>query len=129
MGPLSEGVLLSVGQGFHPLGDIWLRLEIFLIVMTRRLFDISIWWVEARGEGAGIFQCPGQPPPLPPTPRKKKSQNTELSDPKHTVKNLPATQGTQVQSLGREDPLEEDMATHSILLAWRVPWTEEPGEL
>ena len=48
------------------------------------------------------------------------------------VKNLPAvqeTQETQVPSLGQEDPLEEDMATHSSILAWEVPWTEEPGRL
>ena len=45
------------------------------------------------------------------------------------VKNLLAMQETQVQSLGREDPLEEDMATHSSILAWRSPWTEEPGRL
>ena len=44
-----------------------------------------------------------------------------------TVKNLPAMQETRVQFLGREDPLEEGMATHSSLLAWRIPWTEEPG--
>ena len=37
--------------------------------------------------------------------------------------------GTEVQSLGREDPLEEGMATHSGILAWRIPWTEEPGRL
>ena len=42
---------------------------------------------------------------------------------------LPAMQETQVRSLGWEDPLEEDMATHSSLLAWRIPWTEEPGRL
>ena len=46
-----------------------------------------------------------------------------------TVKNLPAMQETRVQFLGREDPLEEGMATHSSLLAWRIPWTEEPGRL
>ena len=46
-----------------------------------------------------------------------------------TVKKLPAMQETQVWSLGREDPLEEGMATHSRILAWRIPWTEEPGEL
>ena len=46
-----------------------------------------------------------------------------------TVKNLPAMQGTQVQSLGQEDPLEKDMATHSSILAWRIPWTKEPGRL
>ena len=45
------------------------------------------------------------------------------------VKNLPATQETQVQSLGQEDPLEEGMATHSSILAWRIPWTDEPGRL
>ena len=44
-----------------------------------------------------------------------------------TVKNLPAMQETQVLSLGWEDPLEEGMATHSSLLAWRIPWTEESG--
>ena len=45
------------------------------------------------------------------------------------VKNPPAMQETQVQSLGQEDPLEEEMATHSSILAWRIPWTEEPGRL
>ena len=45
------------------------------------------------------------------------------------VKNLLAMQETWIQSMGREDPLEEDMATHSIILAWRIPWTEEPGGL
>ena len=44
-----------------------------------------------------------------------------------TVKSLPAVQETGVQSLGREDPLEKGMATHSSILAWRIPWTEEPG--
>ena len=46
-----------------------------------------------------------------------------------TVKNLPAMQETQVQSLGREDLLEKGMATHSSILAWRIPWTGEPGGL
>ena len=45
------------------------------------------------------------------------------------VKNPPAMQEAQVRSLGREDPLEEDMATHSSIFAWRIPWTEEPGRL
>ena len=43
------------------------------------------------------------------------------------VKNLPAVQEIQVQSLGWEDPLEKEMTTHSSSLAWEVPWTEEPG--
>ena len=46
-----------------------------------------------------------------------------------TVKRLPATQETWVLSLGREDPLEKAMATHSSTLAWKIPWTEEPGGL
>ena len=45
------------------------------------------------------------------------------------VKNLPAMQKTQVRSLGGEDALEEEMATHSNILAWKIPWTEEPGRL
>ena len=45
------------------------------------------------------------------------------------VKNLPAMQETQVQSLGQEDPLEKVMATHSSILAWKIPWAEEPGGL
>ena len=45
------------------------------------------------------------------------------------VKNLPAMQETQVQSLGWEDSLEKGMAIHSSILAWRIPWTEEPGRL
>ena len=46
-----------------------------------------------------------------------------------SVKNLPAVQETRVRSLGREDPLEKEMATHPSILAWRIPWTEEPGGL
>ena len=45
------------------------------------------------------------------------------------VKNLPAMQDTLVRFLGQEDPLEKEMATHSNILAWRIPWTEEPGGL
>ena len=45
------------------------------------------------------------------------------------VKNLPALQETRVQSLDQEDPLEKGMATHSSILAWRIPWTEELGGL
>ena len=45
------------------------------------------------------------------------------------IKNPPAMQETQVRSLGQEDPPEEEMATHSRVLAWRIPWTEEPGGL
>ena len=47
----------------------------------------------------------------------------------HLIKNMPAMQETPVQSLGWEDPLEEDMATPSSILAWRIPRTEEPGWL
>ena len=45
------------------------------------------------------------------------------------VKILPAGQETQVQSLSQKDPLEKEMATHSSILAWRIPWAEEPGRL
>ena len=46
-----------------------------------------------------------------------------------TVKSLPAMWDTQVQSLGWEDLLEKEMATHSSILVWKIPWTEEPGRL
>ena len=46
-----------------------------------------------------------------------------------TVENLPAMQETQFQSLGREDPLEKGMTSHSSMLAWKIPWTEKPGRL
>ena len=45
------------------------------------------------------------------------------------IKSLPAMQESSVRSLGREDPLEKEMATHCSILAWRIPWTEEPGGL
>ena len=45
------------------------------------------------------------------------------------VKNQPAKQANLLQSLGWEDPLEQEMATHSSILAWEIPWTEEPGRL
>ena len=45
------------------------------------------------------------------------------------LKHLPAMREIQVQSLGQEDPLEKEMATHSSILAWRIPWMEEPGRL
>ena len=47
----------------------------------------------------------------------------------HMVKNLPATQETWVRTMGGKDPLEKKMATHSSILAWRIPWTEEPAGL
>ena len=46
-----------------------------------------------------------------------------------TVKHLPTKKETQIRSLGEEDPLEEGMATHSSILAWRIPWTEQTGGL
>ena len=45
------------------------------------------------------------------------------------VKNLPAMQETRVQSLSQKDPREKEMTTHPSILAWRIPWTEEPGKL
>ena len=46
-----------------------------------------------------------------------------------TVKDLPAVQETQIRSLGQEDPLEKEIATHSSILAWEIPWTEKPGRV
>ena len=57
------------------------------------------------------------------------TRSTLISFPNDYVKNLPAMHETQVQSLGWEDPLENGMATHSSILAWKTPRTEEPGGL
>ena len=46
-----------------------------------------------------------------------------------SIKSLPALQETRIPSLGQEDPLEKEMATHSSILAWKIPWTEKPGRL
>ena len=59
----------------------------------------------------------------------KAGNRAEISLVAQMVKDLPAMQETWVQSLGWDDPLEKGTATHSSILAWRIPWTEEPGEL
>ena len=58
-----------------------------------------------------------------------KDSTASLGSTSKTVKSLPARRVAWVQSLSQEDPLERDMATHSSILAWRIPWTEEPGRL
>ena len=55
--------------------------------------------------------------------------NKETRNAVQTVKKVPAMQETLVQSLGQEDALKKEMVAHSSILAWEVPWTEEPGEL
>ena len=62
-------------------------------------------------------------------PKVEQTSATGASLVAQTVKCLPAMQETWVQSLGWEDPLEKEMATHSSTLAWKIPWTEEPGRL
>ena len=56
-------------------------------------------------------------------------RNLDLFHGGSVVENLPAVQEMQVESLGWEAPLEKEMATHSSILSWRIPWTEEPGRL
>ena len=68
----------------------------------------------------GLGRSPGEGYPL---------QYSWVSLVAQMVKNLPAVWETWVQSLAWEDPLEEGIATHSSILAWRIPWTEEPGGL
>ena len=57
------------------------------------------------------------------------TKSTRTSLVAQMVKRLPTMQETRVQSLGQEDPLEEEMAIHSSTIAWKIPWTEEPGRL
>ena len=69
------------------------------------------------------------PPILEEDKLSKEKHNQSSSLVAQMVKNLPVMQETQAQSLGWEDPLEKGMATQSSILAWRIPWTEEPGGL
>ena len=66
---------------------------------------------------------------LVPVHRNQLNKNIRDSLVAQMVKNLPVMQETRVQSLGQEDPLEKGIANHSSILAWRIPWTEEPGVL
>ena len=59
----------------------------------------------------------------------KSEREKQISCMAQAVKTLPAVQETQVQSLGWKEPLEKEIATHSSILAWKIPWTEEPGGL
>ena len=89
------------------------------------------WWLSWE-ESACNAEDPGLIPGLGRSPGKgidNPLQYSWASLVAETVKNLPAMQETWVQSLGWEDPLEEGMATYSSILAWRIPWTEEPGGL
>ena len=78
----------------------------------------------------------GAPVPLKSSPSKQRKLNASPQAPysvvltsAQTVKHLPTMWGTQVRSLGQEDLLEKEMATHSSTLAWKIPWMEEPGRL
>ena len=64
-----------------------------------------------------------------PTPAASHSSREAASLVAQRLKRLPLMRETWVQSLGQEDPLEKEMAAHSSILAWRIPWTEEPGGL
>ena len=82
----------------------------------------------------GIFPTQGSNPGLPEDEVQDSMLLTCIMSPRASlvaqmVKNLPAMQVTQVRPLGQEDPLEKGMATHSSVLAWRIPLTEEPGGL
>ena len=78
---------------------------------------------KSPGEGKGYHLSPFSPPD-----RDRRGDSPAWSA-LVTVKRLPTMQETWVQSMGREDPLEKEMATHSSILAWKIPWTEEPGGL
>ena len=67
--------------------------------------------------------------PLFPPSSKYRYKNTFLCPAAQMVKHLPTMREIRVRSLGQEDPLEKEMATHSSILAWKIPWTKEPGRL
>ena len=88
-----------------------------------------------QSEKQGVRRIPTNTADLKPVPNDKSETQSEINNSNilvkvaQMVKNLPAVQETRVRSLGWEDPLEKEMATHSSTLAWKIPWTEEPGRL
>ena len=86
--------------------------------MVKNLPAMQETWVQSLGWEGPLREGHGNP-----------LQDSWASLEAQTVKNLPAIQVTWVQSLGWGDPLEKGMAIHSSILAWRIPWTEEPGGL
>ena len=95
------------------------------------------WWSSCQCQGPGSIPVWGTKIPQAVLYGQKKKQkaifkiqyNQMLYDMAQLVKNLPAMQETPVQFLGQEDPLEKEMATHSSILAWEIPWTEESSRL
>ena len=84
---------------------------------------------KAGGKDESRCACPGSPTPWRVGPAEITEPHiyNQVSLGAQTIKNLPAMQETRLRFLGREDPLEEETATHPSILAWRIPWTEEPG--
>ena len=94
----------------------------------------SWMWGALSPSDLGFLLCWDQRPEIPTSPSAACLHPPGLRSPDvplvaQTVKNLPAMQETRIQSLGWEDPLEEGISTHSSILAWRIPWMEEPGRL
>ena len=97
-------------------GKAW-RWDPFFIMMVSMKKGVGNWEVFKRREGKSFTFCTF---PITILGSSLVAQ---------TVKNLPTMQETTVQSLHQEDPLEEEVATYSSILVWRIPWTEEPGGL
>ena len=91
------------------------------------IFDRGAEEIQWREDGLLIKGCWNHWPSL--GRRKNSSWTSWTSLVAQTVKRLPTMQETWVRSLGQDDPLEKEMATHSSSLAWKIPWTEEPGRL
>ena len=107
--------LVAVSRGYSPVAVFRLLAEVAPLVVEHG----------SRARGLLYLQLPGS---RAQTPRLWRMGLVD-SLVAQTVKRLPAIRETQVQSLGREDPLEKQMATHSSTLAWKIPWMEEPGGL
>ena len=114
----------------HALGTTKLR------VQARRIGSLNyVWsWTRTLTSLGSFLEMQSLRPHSRPFVFKSAFHNADnelvingISPMAQTVKNLPAMQETRVQSLYREDALEEGMATHSSILAWRIPWAEEPG--
>ena len=125
----NQAILLSANSGlsdripesqitavFYPEHDNWICISLFPVQVQHSILIQVNTYAETLRFPQLVLQG-----------RKKKKKTKNWSA--QTVKHLPAMQETWVQSLGWEDPLEKEMATHSSTLAWKIPWTDKPDRL
>ena len=121
-----EGVLRYKAEGYRPTGRKKILLKRLVVTTQEARLAMKMYFF-LKMDMTGELASKGCLKDSSNMQIRYRAQGVALSN--QSVKSLPAMQESQVQSLGQEDPLEKEMATHSSILAWRIPWTEEPSGL